>query len=459
MKRYIYVLVFVFYAEVSFSQITDQLFFGTGARVCFVGNSITNNGEFHHNLLLYHITRFPDRPVNFYNCGISGDNTGGVLNRMDDDILIRRPTHAVIMLGMNDVQRSLYGEKKTMNPDTLKRRDEAIRLYKVNLEKIISVFLSKNISVILEKPTIYDQTANLAAENNFGVNDALKTCADFIGELALKYGLRTIDYWTIMEQVNLKMQSKDPSVTLTGPDRIHPASTGHLVMTYQFLKSEHAPKYVSKISIGKNKKTSAEKSEYCEIISFLKHKNGVTFAVKENSLPFPTIDSQDKGLELIPFTDELNVELLKVGDLKKGQYHLDIDGKIIGSFSNEQFNAGINLSEFRNTPQYLQALKVRDKLTELWKMEASLRGIKFIECNSYFKDFKDKKNPDALKTYLDAVFTQKYGIHANYYKIQLERYISNKPKEGEFEKASDLLREEVYHLAQTRGHIFSITSM
>lgn len=419
-------------------------------------NSITNNGEFHHNLLLYHITRFPDQPVNFYNCGISGDNTGGVLNRMEDDILTHQPTHAVIMLGMNDVQRSLYGEKETMDTDTLKKREEAIHLYKENLEKIITGFLSKNIRVILQKPTIYDQTAILAAGNNFGVNDALKKCAGFIGELAVKYELPTVDYWTIMEQVNLKMQSKDPSATLTGPDRIHPASTGHLVMTYQFLKSEHAPKYISKISLGKNKEISAEKSENCEIISFSKHKNGVSFVVKENSLPFPTIESQHEGLELIPFTDELNVELLKVDDLKKGQYHLDIDGILIGSFSDGQLNAGINLSEFRNTPQYLQALKVRDKLAELWEMEAALRGIKFIEYNSYFKAFKDKENMDALKAYLDNVFTQKYGSHANYYKIQLKRYMLNKPNEGKFEQASDLLREEAYHLAQTRGHVFSI---
>ena len=85
--------------------------FPSGSRVCFVGNSITNNGEFHHNILLYHLTRYPKENVSFFNCGISGDVTSGILSRMDDDILVHQPTHIVLMIGMNDVKRSLYDEQ------------------------------------------------------------------------------------------------------------------------------------------------------------------------------------------------------------------------------------------------------------------------------------------------------------------------------------------------------------
>ena len=197
-----------------------------------MGNSITSNGEFLHNILLYYITRFPDQPVNFYNCGISGDVTGGVINRMEDDILVHQPTHAVVMLEMNDVNRSLYGSKTTTNADTLRRREDAINAYKVNLEKIANIFHSNNVNVILEKPSIYDQSAKLPGANNYGVNDALKTCADFIGTLAEKYKLPTSDYWSLMEQINRDMQKKDPAATITGPDRVHPASAGHFVMAY-----------------------------------------------------------------------------------------------------------------------------------------------------------------------------------------------------------------------------------
>jgi endoglucanase len=77
--------------------------FEKNARVVFVGNSITHGGMFHNNILLYHVTRFPHKNILTFNCGVSGDVTWGVLDRMEEDILINKPTHAVIMLGMNDV--------------------------------------------------------------------------------------------------------------------------------------------------------------------------------------------------------------------------------------------------------------------------------------------------------------------------------------------------------------------
>ncbi len=120
------IAILIFSSAICFAQNKNDLFFGKGARICFVGNSITHNGEFYHNILLYHVTRFPEQPVSFYNCGISGDVTSGVLNRIEDDILVHQPTHAVVMLGMNDVDRSLYRSKPTTNADTLRYREEAI---------------------------------------------------------------------------------------------------------------------------------------------------------------------------------------------------------------------------------------------------------------------------------------------------------------------------------------------
>jgi endoglucanase len=106
----------------SLDCVAQHSFFHKGDRVAFVGNSITNNGEFHHNISQYYVTRFPQQPITFFNCGISGDVTSGILNRMDMDILINRPTHVVLMIGMNDVKRNLYGAMPTQDVDTLKQR-------------------------------------------------------------------------------------------------------------------------------------------------------------------------------------------------------------------------------------------------------------------------------------------------------------------------------------------------
>jgi endoglucanase len=155
MKKYRLLIVFLCINAVVFAQ---SSLFHKGDKVCFVGNSITSNGEFYHNIMLYYVTRFPNQPITFFNCGISGDVCSGVLKRMDDDILIHNPTHAVIKLGMNDVNRSLYTLYPTKNADTLDKREEAISKYKVKLDSIINIFLSRRIKVILQKPTDYDQT-------------------------------------------------------------------------------------------------------------------------------------------------------------------------------------------------------------------------------------------------------------------------------------------------------------
>jgi endoglucanase len=445
----------IFYTAFCFSQTNTGSLFKKNDRVCFVGNSITDIGGFHHNILLYHVTRFPDQPLSFFNCGISGDETGAILNRIDTDILIHQPTHVVIMAGMNDVQIYLYVPWVTSNADTLQQRRNAIDIYKVNYEKIINIFLSKNVKVILEKPTIYDQTAVLPAYNSFGVNDALKICADFIGDMAVKYNLPVVDYWTIMNNINKEMQQKDPSATITGPDRVHPTSPGFLVMAYQFLKSEKVPQYVSKIIIGKSITESSKKNLNCEFNSFKKICGGISFSVKEMALPFPVIDDQPDGLKLVPFESELNLELLQAPDLKSGQYQLTIDDKMIGTFSDAQFKEGINLADFSETPQYKQAMEVRDKLTKLWNLEANLRTIHFIEYDPYFKTCPDKDNLYAAKTYLDSVFTLKYGSQS-YIKAQLEKYLSVKPKEKEFETECDILRKEAFQVAQTKEHRFLI---
>jgi endoglucanase len=179
---------------------------------------------------------------------------------MDSDILIHHPTHAVIKLGMNDVMRKYYGAFPTTNADTLRLRENAINTYKVKFDSIVNIFLKRKIKVILQKPTIYDQTATIKKENNFGVNDALKTCADYIQTLADKYQLPLVDYWTILNNINTNFQRKETKATIIGQDRVHPGADGHLIMAYQFLKTTNAPKYVAQIRIDNNAKLSNQLS-------------------------------------------------------------------------------------------------------------------------------------------------------------------------------------------------------
>jgi endoglucanase len=435
------------------AQTLDNSFFTSGDRICFVGNSITNNGLFHNNILLYHTTRFPKQTITMFNCGVSGDVTSGVLKRMDEDILIHKPTVAVIMLGMNDVRRILYGSISP-SADTLKLRAQAVDGYKVRMEKIIKLFLDKEIRLILQKPTIYDQTAEIETKNNFGVNDVLKSCADFIGNMSEKYEVPVVDYWAILNKINTKLQAANPAATILSIDRVHPAATGHMVMAYQFLKAEGAPKYVSRIYLDVNETKSNEKSYNCTISKIKKNSGKLRFNVKEKALPFPVVSDQMEAMQLTPFTEELNVELLKISGLLKGIYELQIDNVTIDTLSSEQLKNGVNLSVYSQTPQFQQALKVQKVVREMREKEAYLRGAKFIEYNQYFKDCPDKDDLKLVETYLDSVFTVRYSNP--YFKKQLNKYIKNKPFEEENKNKIDALRKESYKLAQPEEHEFTL---
>lgn len=455
MKQIILVIL-LFHSTSILVHAQKNNFFKPDDRVCFVGNSITDNGEFHHNILLYHLTRFPYQQHNLFNCGVSGDVAQSILNRMDKDILIHNPTKAVIMIGMNDIKGSLYGPKPTFNADTLRFRQEDIETYKVNLEKIINKFISNNVSVILQKPSIYDETGELKANVNFGKNAALKSCADIMEVLAIKYNLETVDYWTIMTKLNSEIQKKNPKTTLTSQDRVHPGSTGHFVMAYQFLKAEKAPRFVSKIIISRNQKKSSLKSENCEIKSVLYDKNKITFIVKENSLPFPIVAEQEEALTLVPFVNEFNNHLLKVTGLKASIYKLKIDGILINSFTKTQFETGINMANHPNTPQYIQSMCVRDKLWELRSEVAKLRAMKYIEYNAKFQNCPNKEDLSIIKVYMDSVFSTGFYKINPYYKAQLNRYLENKPLENDIIIKTNNLRLEAVKLAQPIEHIFTI---
>jgi lysophospholipase L1-like esterase len=454
MKNSIILLLFsIFFLS---AQTKGNLFFNAGDRVCFIGNSITNNGQYHHNILLYHTTRFPNQKLQFFNCGISGDTIQGVLKRLESDILINKPNKAVIMVGMNDVKSKFYGTKPTNNADTLRLRKQALAIYQVNLEKMINILLSKKITVILQKPSIYDETAQFSTPTHLGVNAALGKCAEIMEAFAVKYKLQTVDYWTPMTKMNREMQLKNPQATLTCSDRVHPAATGHFVMAYHFLKAEKAPAFVSQIMLDKNKKQPSSESKNCVISSIQLENNKFSFKVKEGALPFPIVAEQKEGVELVPFNAEFNIELLKVTGLSKGDYKLSIDGVLIDKFSAAQFSEGINLANYPSTPQYKQAMSVRDILWELRTVVSKYRGVKFIECNNEFNKCPDKKELRIVQNYMDSVFTT--GVYKTnpYYKERLKDYIQNKPKEPEFLQQAMELREKSFKVAQPIEHLFTI---
>ncbi len=429
-------------------------FFKKSDRVCFIGNSITHNGEFHHNILQYYVTRFPKQPISFFNAGIKGDVTAGILKRIDTDVMIHKPTHAVIMIGMNDVQRELYGKSITQNADTVARRKAALDLYRTNLDSIVRILLKKGVKVILQKPSAYDQTSTIKYPNNLGVNDALIECGIIMQKLADKYRLPTIDYGTIMTSITRQIQEKNPAATLTVNDRVHPGSMGHFIMSYQFLKTTKVPATVANIVVDVKKLTDKKANTNCSVKATMDKQYILTLQVSENALPFPITDNQQPAVALVPFTKELNNEMLQVLHLEKGNYRLFIDSTVIDDFSNEALQQGINLAMYKKTPQYQQALKVQKTLELLWENEASYRAVRFVEYTC-LQSFAQKNDMVAAKKYLDSLFAVRFKGQS-YYRNAFDKYITYKPQITRLLQQADSLRNIVYAQALPVAHTFTI---
>lgn len=435
----------------------EEPIFDEGDRVCFVGNSITNNAQFYHFVNLYYATRYPERKIVFINCGISGDVTQGIINRMETDILIHNPTWSVLMIGMNDVSRGLYASSRANEPGIEEKKQQALDLYRKNMEIIVPKLLAGGRKLILQKPSIYDQTGDLPTENFFGVNDALKKCADYVQELAEKYKLPTVDYWTTLGTVNKQIQQKDPKATIIGPDRVHPAAPGHLVMAYQFLKSTGGSRYVSQIKVRANTRESNQYSTNCQIQDLVSGKDGIRFRVKEESLPFPVGEDAMPALALVPFTDDFNQEILQVEELSKGDYRLFIDDNEIGIYRSEDLKKGINLASKVNTPQYRQAVKIMDLYAEYRKTQSMYRNILTIQIHHLPDSLRDA-SAETKKAFLDKRLEEKYksSPQYNYYQGQFKSYLENKLKEDEITRRLPEIIETIYGSNKPVFHSFRL---
>lgn len=108
--------------------------FPENARVCFLGDSITHNNGFVSHITAFYHENFKEKNINFYNCGVSGGTVETLLSIFDEDILAHNPTHAVIMIGINDSGRGFLVEPRSK--ERYQKLLNAFESYKKNLTKL-----------------------------------------------------------------------------------------------------------------------------------------------------------------------------------------------------------------------------------------------------------------------------------------------------------------------------------
>jgi len=414
--------------------------FKDGERVCFIGDSITHGNldesDYHEFIYLYYLTRFPERKITIFDRGLSGDTSWGTFRRFEKDIAPCKATVSTLMLGMNDVNRSLYGSSPKCSPAIQAKRDARLKLYRDHMAKLCKKVADSGSRLVLFTPSTFDQTSHSpggASKRSLArprTNDGLLVFSDACRKLAEEFGSPVVDMNAEMLRIAAERQQTDLFFSLQPRDRIHPDVNGAFVMAYLFLTAQNAPAVVSTVVLDVAQK-NALLQERCEVGELALAEDSAGFVLTAEALPFPTDEVGPFGLRIVPFMKELNRETLRVKGLKPGAYALKIDGKVVGHYDAASLAEGINLAENSQTPQHQQAAKVAAVNRQRDNLSCKLRGMALIDFKSLARFTGDKDDPAQLRAFFDKMLVSMEGKSWHpFYVMQFNMYMKTKPQEA-----------------------------
>lgn len=375
------------------AQNTKPAPFREGDRVVFAGNSITEAAFYPLYIWQYYQLHFPERRITVLNAGVGGDVAGQIRDRFEDDVLRQKPTVVVLNFGMND---SRYFEYFNQPQEKVRKEAVATSLASFRqLEKKIKA--QSGLRTIMMTSSPFDESRGGSNNKFTGKHQTMLEIAEFQEAAAKRNKWGFVDLLRPMTAINQREQKKDSMFTLTGPDRIHPGNAGHMAMAWLFLKAQGLDgEVVADVKLNANS-GQLQRSRNAVVSAVRTGNQGISFDYLARSLPFPADSNarvwenpqkQYEVLQVIPFTSEMNQELLSVDGLKpEARYSLKIDNREIGVWTGAQWAKGINLAEQSRTPQYQQALQVADLNLQYREIEQKLRAYYWLQFN-YFK----KKN-------------------------------------------------------------------
>lgn len=352
----------------------------------FLGDSITHGGNYHQNLQLFLLTRYPGRDIWTVNGGYSGQTSWGILRAdyLQQDVYPTKPDALFVHFGMNDVNRDQY--KGKMEPPTDAQRESRRSDYRKAMTQIVDNALDHDLSVVLLSPTIYDDqhTLHENAGDRPHLNAELKYFGDMAKDLAAsKEGVGFIDLHTPLNTTNQRLLAENSKNTLIG-DRVHPRRGGEEVMVHAILKELGVRSTVYDIAI--NAAGTVIHAEGASATEVNPDADGLSFTLTETALPFPT-ERASKDFANVAFDADLNVMRLTVTGLQAGEFQLEIDSNAVGTFTSEQWAEGIDLATNESTPQYQRALALLEQTRTKLRYELAIANMRALRNN--LRDAKD----------------------------------------------------------------------
>ncbi|WP_183575059.1 SGNH/GDSL hydrolase family protein [Mucilaginibacter sp. X5P1] len=434
--------------------------FTQGDRVVFMGNSITDGGHYHSYIWLYYMTHFPNMRIDCFNAGIGGDVSKQMLERLNTDVFVKRPTVMTLTFGMNDTGYELYPAAKadSVYQQKVKISLQSFELIKAELQQ------HPEIKKIMIASSPYDETSKIKIRPLLKKNTAMLVIAAEQQKTSKENNWGFVDFNTPMTMINQREQRTDSTFTMQDADRIHPTNDGQMVMAYVFLNAQGlAGTKVADMAINA-KNNKIEQQSNCKITGLIVNSNTTKFTYLANSLPYPldTIPSgfgrpersQAQALKLIPFINDYDQEMLRVKGLDQTKaYALTIDGKAIGAWDGKAFVDGINLALLTATPQYQQSLAIMHLNEERWEIERRLREYYWI----HYSILKPKgllfNDSEATMDSLQKYARKDFFVGVTIPTYQKARF---KSVRDAWQKEMDLLTDQIYQINKPVAHNFEI---
>lgn len=203
--------------------------FPTFSRVCFVGDSITAAGNYTEFVAQFYASYLKSSGVRFYVGAVPGGTAASQNVFFENDIMVYKPDHVVVMLGTNDCDRGQLAKPR----DDKSRYTilyDCFENYKSNLNRLLDRLERNGVSVTLCSPPPYAEYQSEGCETLRGALALTSVYAEYCRSVAKERGLNFCDIHTALTKA---MQYE----TLFGDDRLHPNIRGHHVIADTILRA------------------------------------------------------------------------------------------------------------------------------------------------------------------------------------------------------------------------------
>ena len=329
----------------------------------------------------------PELDVTVRQYGWSGEKAEGFLRRMDQDCLRFKPTLATLSYGMNDAR---YRPFDITNG----------HWYRDHYTAVVRRLKAAGCRVVVGSPGCSGKIATWVKSRSGTLDEHnLNLCAlrDIAMEVAERENVRFADhFWPMYKQqvfAGRKYSTPDKPYRVAGPDGIHPAWAGHVMMAYAFLNSMGLDGDLGTITIDLATSTATAENGH-SIDSFENH----TATITSRRYPFCAtgrIDDENSirsGMTLVPFSESLNRMTLKVAGLTTERAKVTW-GQKDQEFSAAELANGINLADcFAENP-------FSDAFNRVDQCVAAKQAYETIQIKNIFHGKEGKRDIEqAVKT-------------------------------------------------------------